>query len=209
MTITELRILPPIAVARLGASETPLENYDLVADEDEPLGFRRIVPAETFRLEQQTGEILDCYVPEEIRFRDGPRIRPVAPFLEVWARTDEDRLVPLTRDMLEELGLAPSDVRWTVQLANMKIFRRTSEPGDRILAEAEVSGHERVPMTGRCDNFLPGKTLPLGFVQYVKPNDDFPEIRLRYTPAAGLVYGAKKTRATSATEEEKDPILVT
>jgi hypothetical protein len=82
MKILELRILPPLAVARLGASETPLECYSLEPDESDPLGFRRIVPEETLELDPEGMEIVRAYVPDEIRFRDGDRIRPVAPFLE-------------------------------------------------------------------------------------------------------------------------------
>ena len=36
--------------------------------------------------------------------------------------------------------------------------------------------------------------LPLGTMRYIKPNVAFPEIRLRFTPAAGLVYGASERR---------------
>ena len=38
MSILEIRILPPLAIARLGSSSEPLENYDLVVED--PLGHR-------------------------------------------------------------------------------------------------------------------------------------------------------------------------
>jgi hypothetical protein len=212
MNILELRILPPFAIARLGASETPLENYDLELSRTSALGFRHIKPTETLRVDQQTGEIIGRYVPEEICFRDGPAIRPLAPFLEIFARTSEDALEPLTVGLLERFGLRPFDVKWSVEVGNLKIFRRTSDPNDRILAKAVFNEHHAQPLEGRCENFYAGKHLPLGSVQYIKPTQDFPEIRLRFTPAAGWVYGATPKRIEpdrfGHLKEVDDPIFV-
>jgi hypothetical protein len=209
MTILEIRILPPLAVARLGSSSEPLENYELVVDD--PLGHRKISPSETLRVDRTTGEITEAYVPSEIRFRDGDRIRPVAPFLEVFARTSRDVLEPLTIGLLKAEGLTPADLRWTVTLGNVKAFRRTGDPHDKIMATASFSDHARYPLEGNCTNFVAGKTLPLGIAQYIKPTKLFPEIRLRYTPAAGLVYGASARRTTadspSGPVTEPDPVL--
>jgi hypothetical protein len=209
MSILELRILPPLAVARLGSSPEPLENYDLVVDD--PLGYRKIQPSETLRIDPATGEIVEAYTPNRIQFRDGDRIRPVAPFLEVFARTGEDVLEPLTLDLLKAEGLAPENLCWTVTLGNIKAFRRTGDVNDKILAEASVSDHAPHPLEGQCANFLAGKTLPLGSVQYIKPTPAFPEIRLRYTPAAGLVYGARAERIVEdgpgGPVTEPDPVL--
>ena len=211
MTILELRILPPLAVARLGSSSEPLENYNLVVDADAPLGHRRIAPAETLEVDPATGRIVKAYKPAEIRFRDGDRIRPVAPFLEVFARTGGDVLEPLTLDLLKAEGLAPKDLRWTVTLGNIKAFRRTGDVNDKIIAAASFFDHARHPLSGQCVNFLAGKTLPLGSVRYIEPTAAFAEIRLRYTPAAGLVYGANAVRNTAdgpnGPETELDPVL--
>lgn len=193
MSLLELRILPALAIARLGASDTPLENYDVVVDSGAPLGYRSIKPDETLVLNIETGEITDSYTPERIRFRDGDKIRPVAPFLEVFARTGDNVLEPLTVGILTDHGLTPEHLRWTVQLANLKLARRTSDPADRIEAELRFSDHQRHAIEACCANFLPGKVLPLGWVQYVRPNAKFPEIRLRYTPAGGYVYGSSRT----------------
>ena len=57
MSISEIRILPPLAIARLGSSPEPLANYDLQIDPEDPLGFRRLVPAETLIVDRATGEI--------------------------------------------------------------------------------------------------------------------------------------------------------
>jgi hypothetical protein len=209
MSILEIRTLPPLAIARLGSSLEPLENYDLVVED--PLGYRAICPAETLRVDRHSGEIVEAYTPKEIRFRDGDQIRPVAPFLEVFARTGDDVLQPLTTELLAAEGLSPEDLQWTVQLGNIKAYRRTGDPKDKILAVATFSDHGRHPLEGKCDNFLAGKTLPLGVAQYIKPTKAFPEIRFRYTPAAGLVYGANNQRITgtgaSGPVSEPDPVL--
>jgi hypothetical protein len=209
MSILEIRILPPLAIARLGSSVEPLENYDLVVDE--PLGYRTIRPAETLWVDRATGEIAEAYTPRDVQFRDGDRIRPVAPFLDVFARTSDDVLEPLTADLLKAEGLAPEDLRWTVKLGNIKAYRRTRDDNDKILAVANFSDHARHPLEGMCNNFLTGKTLPLGIAQYINPTKAFPEIRLRYTPAAGLVYGASAQRITGdgpgGPVSEPDPVL--
>jgi len=193
MSILEIRILPPLAIARLGSSDKPLENYELVLED--PLGHRQIRAAETLRVDASTGEISEAYHPDTpIKFRDGPRIRPVAPYLEVFERTDSDTLVPLTTDLLAAEGLKPDDVKWTVTVGNIKAFRRTGIEQDKIYASSTFSDHDPHPLEGHCDNFLPGKVLPLGSARYIKPNVAFPEIRLRYTPAGGLVYGAADRR---------------
>ncbi len=191
MSIHEIRILPPLAVARLGSSPLPLANYDVVVDPDDPLGYRRIVPAPTLVVDRASGEITGVEIPAEVRFKDDTgAIHPVAPFLEVWARTSRDVLEPLTVDLLAAEGLSPADVSWTVRVGNIKAYRRTGKDGDQIHAEAgPFSDHAVQPLRGHAGNFKPGKTLPLGSVQYLKPTPGFPEIRLRFTPAEGKVYG--------------------
>src|SRR5262249_26316685 len=53
------------------------------------------------------------------------------------------------------------------------------------------SDHAVKPLAGQCANFKAGKQIPQGDVQYIRPTDAFPEIRLRLTPASGKVYGAR------------------
>jgi hypothetical protein len=193
MKILELRILPPLAIARLGSSPNPLDNFEQELPAD-GLGFRSVKPAETLYVDEKSGEIRDAHTPDVIVFRDGEHIRPVAPFLEVYARTDDDTLVPLTRDLLRANGIKPEDVKWTVEVGNIKAFRRTRNPGDKALAKVSFCDHAVHRLDATADNFLPKKVLPLGSVRYITPNDRFPGIRLRFTPAAGLVYGASDHR---------------
>jgi hypothetical protein len=192
--IRELRILPPLAIGRFGAAPTPMDNYDLVVDPDRPLGPRTLQLAETLEVDVDSGEIVRAFVPERLSFTEEGRVRPVAPFLEVWALTDGGELEPLTRELLQAENASPSDLRWRVRAGNLKVYRRTRVAGDKVEADTrEFSDHERRPLVGKCRNFWPGRTLPLGHVQYIKPTDAHPEIRLRFTPAPGDVYGSSES----------------
>lgn len=212
MPITELRILPPLAIGRLGAASEPLEAFDLESSPERPLDYRSIVPKTTLEVDKNSGEIVRVYEPESIRFKneDG-KIRPVAPFLEVFALTSEqpDELQPLTVALLAAEGLSLNDVSWQVSVANIKVFRRTNNNADKITANVSLSGqqHARQSLDGLCDNFLPGRILPLGWVQFVCPSTEFPGLRLRFTPGPGLVYGSALERHTSKTQTEPDPII--
>ncbi|MBB5802132.1 hypothetical protein F4560_001900 [Saccharothrix ecbatanensis] len=194
--ILELRVLPPLAIGRLGAAAEPMDNYTAEPDPDEPLAPRVLVPAPTLRVDPDSGEIVDDKAPEQLRFTDGHgKVKPVAPFLEVWALTDDDRkLHPLTVDLLRANKLEPKDVRWCVRVGNHKIERRTYNLDDRIDADTGwFSDHGEHGLNGECANFLTGKTLPLGHARYIKPTTKYPGIRLRFTPAAGNVYGSGGT----------------
>ncbi|WP_222863494.1 hypothetical protein [Nitrosomonas communis] len=212
MPILELRILPPFAIARLGGAAEPLEAFELETNPGNPFDYRRIVPRPSFQVDPESGEITCCYVPESIRFKDDNQlVRPVAPFLEVYARTSHqpDQLVPLTVDLLKAENLTLQAVHWKVELGNIKIYRRTNDQNDKIYAKiSQLNDHKLHPIKGECANFLPNKTLPLGHVQFIKPTECFPEIRLRFTPAKGLVYGASLKRHISDTEVEDDPVFI-
>jgi hypothetical protein len=66
--IHELRILPPLAIARFGAAPTPMDNYDVVVDPAKPLGYRELRPAETLEVDLDSGEIARTFVPETLTF---------------------------------------------------------------------------------------------------------------------------------------------
>lgn len=198
MPILELRILPPVAIGRLGGGDQPLDAFELHTDPENPLDYRRIVPCPTLEVDPVSGQIARAFVPASIRFKDADqKIRPVAPFLEVYARTSEapEDLQPLTTTLLAREGLSLAQLHWDIELSNIKLFRRTGEVDDQIHASVlGLTTHARQPVLGECANFLPGRKLPLGHVQFIAPTADFPEIRLRYTPAAGLVYGSRTQR---------------
>ena len=210
MTILGLSILPPLAIGRLGSSPEPLENYELAVPGD-GLDYRRIEPAETLYVDPATGAIAHAATPDFIRFRDGDRIRPVAPFLEVFAHMADGALRPLTLDLLRDNGLDETRVRWTVEVGNIKAFRRTGDTRDKALACVSVSDHASHALEATAGNFIKGKVLPLGHVRYIRPTHAFPGIRLRFTPAPGLVYGASDHRNEIGALGEKvsrpDPIV--
>lgn len=216
MKITDIRILPPVAVGRLGASEKPLEAFDLVSEQGKPLQYRRIEAKESLSVDPISGEAT-LYKPDHIRFKDATdlkdtkgTVRPVAPFLEVFAVTEDapDILVPLTTSLLEKAGLDTTHISWNVRVGNIKIFRRTEDPNDQIFAvESDIRDHGEHKLEGICHNFLDGKKLPLGKVQFIKPTEALPQIRFRFTPASGKVYGASLRRKTSDTTDQPDPVI--
>jgi hypothetical protein len=201
MTIVALRILPPLAFARFGSASEPQPNYVLEVNDDNPLGFRKIVRAPTLIVnadgsivpaaDQPAAKLADGI--GEI-FRQGEAIRPVAPFFEVYAITDEDggKLVPLTLAMLGPEGTA--SIKWEVRVANRKVFRRTDDPNDIIHAETGLfGGHARVNLEGISIKYFEEKTsVNFGHVQFIRPEESDP-IRLRFTPGPGRIYGPIET----------------
>lgn len=190
MGIKGIRIFPPLAVARLGSSPVPLENYKL--EIPDAVSSRKIVPASTF-LVDEAGNLTETLSEGSVSFRDGAGlIHPVAPFFEVWAQFDgSEEWIHLTKQHLADQGINADAVSWNVHVGNHKIYRRTSDPDDQIDAvTGEFSDHQRHELLGESKHFIPNEKLPLGHVQYVKPSDRHPEIRLRFTPAHGKVYGS-------------------
>jgi hypothetical protein len=198
--IKQLKILPPFAIGRLGSADEPMDNYtiDLAAatDEPEPLGYRKLKPLETLIVGERSGEVEGVRTPTlPLQFKVNGRIRPVAPFLEVFALTDDGELQPLTVDLLSANGFTVKDVTWKVRVANRKVARRTGDENDVVATDDVLIGdHDIHPLHGRCNNFLRAKedSVDFGQARFIKPNAAHPEIRLRFTPARGLIYGPKE-----------------
>ena len=190
--IVEIRILPPLAIGRLGSSVTPLENYTMeIAN---PVGYRSLVPTSTLVVDPVTGAVLSATEQASVSFRDAQgNIKPVCPFLEVWMLLDGAKtLAPLTLQVLKSLDADETSVSWSAEIGNVKAFRRTGDPNDKITASlAAFNDHGIKTLAGICANFKPGKSLPFGSVRYLKPTAAFPQIRLRFTPASGKVYGPR------------------
>jgi hypothetical protein len=192
VAIKALRILPPLAIGRLGSAKEPMDNYtfDLDVDPTNPLGYRELKPQPTLIVNESTGEIETHRTPGKLEFKRDNEIRPVAPFLEVFAVTDADELVPLTTALLEKDGLTERDISWQVSVSNRKIERRTGDKGDRIDAtETWFSDHDSHCLSGKSANFKSGGAVHFGTARFIKPTPAYPEIRLRFTPAKGLIYG--------------------
>lgn len=184
--IKELRILPPFAIGRLGSAPDPLDNYTIETDAGAVLDYRTIRPVETLIVDEATGEISATRTPDEMQFKQDGKIRPVAPFLEVFALTENDELVPVTQDMLAEATLA-----WRVTVANRKVVRRTRDEADLVAADTGwFSDHAPQALKGHCPNFISSDAfVDFGSARFIRPNATFPQVRLRFTPAKGLIYG--------------------
>jgi hypothetical protein len=194
MSIFALLMLPPFAIGRLGSAPEPVDNYTIEENPEHPLDFRSIKGAETFIIDEASGEISGSRIPEKLTFKQDGCIRPVAPFLEVFAQTDRDPskpLEPLTLALLAQHGLAEGDVSWRVSVANRKVVRRTNNVDDLVLATLDwFSTHESKRLEGYCKNFIAAdRFIDFGRVRYIKPNAAYPQIRFRFTPAKGLIYG--------------------
>ncbi|GLR83339.1 hypothetical protein [Bradyrhizobium iriomotense] len=189
MTITRIAILPPLAFARFGSHPEPVDSYTLESPkaDDDPLGYRRIVPEPTFQVSAD-GEITGEKTPETIIFKQDGKVRPVAPFFELWGELDDGRFVHLDQDMLRKAKL-----EWRIEVENRKVFRRTNNELDKVKAETKwFSDHAVQKLEGTCKNFVADASIDFGEVRYIKPNKKYPHIRLRFTPAAGRIYGPEQ-----------------
>jgi hypothetical protein len=194
MTIKALRLLPTLAFARFGSASEPQANYEL--ETGVSLGFRKISRQPTLRVAEDGKLSIDdpARQPAEANaiFREGMQIRPVAPFFELFAvEEDPYHLVPVTSELLHRYGLAPSDVEWQVHVENRKVFRRTGDVNDKVEATTPwFSDHGRNWLKGTSTNCR--EPINFGYVQFVKPSPTgavASHLRLRFTPAAGKIYG--------------------
>jgi len=203
---------PPNAVARLGASATPFESYTWA--EDPTIAGRAqtvIEPAISFDVIED-GTIRP-YLPSVIRFRDGTYVRPVAPFLELWARVNENGQESerqVTVHLLERANASMANLTFRATAANKKAERRCNEPACGFGAQVIAIGtdHSRKPLLAISPNrpnsqplVLFDRPIPLGTFQVIRPfhrkdgndvlemNVNLSAVRVRFTPAAGEVYG--------------------
>ena len=199
VAIRSVFFTPPVAVARLGGSDTPLDAY--VWREDPSLhggGLTALAPAISLRVEDD-GTVTP-YRPTELVFRDSEQLRPVAPFLELWVEWADGTVGPLTGTLLAEAGGSLADVGYTVQAANRKAERRTLDAacGFSATVQFDHAGNAAVDLLasspGPAPLVSPDRPVPLGRIQALRPQSDSETplrdvLRLRFTPAKGLVYG--------------------
>jgi hypothetical protein len=221
---------PPIVVARLGGSPTPVVAYSW-EESPNPRNDGDTVIAPEWSLEILPDGSVSPFKPDSVRFRDGPLIRPVCPFIEVWARLGERgsaestwRDVPLTETLLASFGADRSAISLTVDARNLKAARRTQDPdlAYGLFPSVSVRGdqHSPVPLLavsppGVRQPMIPrDRNIPLGFVQVLRPRPNPPSpawpasidtdvIRLRFTPGRGQVYGPRE--ATEPTPQSTVP----
>ena len=205
--LKKLWIYPPLAFARLGASNIPLASFHWSENDDSPRGTGKttIEPALTLDVDERGN--ITSHIPEKIVFKDpDPQqpdqflFRPVCPFFEIhgeWEIDGNTESGAITISVLDKLGLTAKDIKWTVKIGNYKPYHYTLEAGDKIEGEVKVTGDDtsRKPLEGFSPQgtspslIPPGQSIPLGSIQLTKPNGEFPGFRLRLTPAKGYVYG--------------------
>jgi hypothetical protein len=214
-TLLEIFVLPPMAVARLGGSDSPLESYRWTEDTSDHGSSKTILePAVTLNVNDDGS--VEAMLPASIHFKDAHgSVRPVAPFFELWAllqdsATGEQEEVAVTLALLRELGASEHDIRYTVTAANRKAARRTDDAACGFIARVEIAAgdytsHELLAISphtsGQEPLVYPDKPIPLGRIQVLRPVEgtcqvspteplvDYSVLRLRYTPPKGIVYG--------------------
>ena len=198
---------PPLAIARVGGSKTPLDAF--VWDSDKSIhGANRTVIRPAVTLKVSADGSLRPYLPNVIQFRDGDVLRPVAPFFELWATLKlpdggfQER--PLNLALLEDAGVWLDSVEYTVTVGNRKAHQRTRSAACAYIARITAMGddHARKPLDafsphepGKEPLVLRDRPIPLGHFQVIKPipreamGVDLSVLRVRFTPAQGEVYG--------------------
>src|SRR6266849_9317838 len=210
--IQRLFFIPPMATARLGGSDTPLDSFTWI--EDPTLhGAGQTVIAPTTSLEVLVDGSVRPNIPASIQFRDGSLLRPTAPFFELWALLEgATDIQPLTTSILQSAGGSLGGVRFTVTAVNRKAARRTGDDACTFSAQVQISGIDYDPhpllasSSGSPPLVFQDRPIPLGTVRVIRPVNttalgvDLSVLRVRFTPATGQVYGPPTT--TVATEPE-------
>lgn len=217
--IQAIFIDPPIAVARLGGSTTPMDSFRWVDSSDPHL---QTVLAPHWSLDVDADGVVSPRLPESLIFRDGALIRPVAPFFELWGLTGEDgsdpatwQQVALTNDLLSQNG---SSFTLTVDARNRKAARRARNPdlefgtfppltiqADDHRANALVASSP--PGVNRPMIPRNSRGIPLGSVRILRAQSQPPAnstiwanevrvdtLRFRFTPATGEFYAPTAVR---------------
>jgi hypothetical protein len=231
--IQEIFFEPPIVIARLGGSTTPLAAYSWAISPD-PRNDDDTVIIPDWSFDILPDGSLSPFKPDSIRFRDGDLIRPTCPFIEVWARMGEpgsDRTSwsedPLTEALLRAAGGDRSALTFTVDARNAKAARRVPNPDliYGLFPSVHVPGDRHDPVALFAVNppaitrpmIPPGRHIPLGTVQVIRPRPnpstpqgwpdtiDLDVIRLRFTPGRGEFYGPRQ--AANPTRESPVPAV--
>jgi hypothetical protein len=198
-SIEEIFFLPPMAVARLGGSDIPLASFTWVEDPTlHGAGLTVISPAIT--LEVLSDGSVRPLLPASIQFRDGRLLRPVAPFFELWLRSN-GREQAVTLKWLQDNGGSLASVQYDMTAANRKAARRTGDPACAYSTSIQVGGGDHTQhallafSSGDEPLVLTTTPIPLGHFQVIRPTPitamgvDLSVLRVRFTPARGQVYG--------------------
>jgi hypothetical protein len=123
----------------------------------------------------------------------------------LWAIVDgKERQV--NQGLLDRLDVTLESVKYTITVANRKAQRRTGSAACAYIARVSALGddHERKPLlasslhtSGEQPLVSDTSRIPLGHFQVIKPINrkalgaDLSALRVRFTPAAGEVYGPR------------------
>jgi len=224
---------PPIVIARLGGSTTPVAAYSW-QDSPDPRGEGDTVIMPDWSLSVLPDGSVRPFKPDTIEFRDGNLIRPVCPFIEIWARLGERgsaeatwRDVPLTETLLATFGADRSAITFTIDARNLKAARRAPnlDLAFGLFPSVNIRGDQHTPVPlfavsppGIATPMIPpDRHIALGFVQVMRPRPnppgptgwpdtlDLDVIRLRFTPARGEFYGPRQ--AAQPTPESPVPAV--
>jgi hypothetical protein len=224
---------PPIVIARLGGSTAPVVAYGWEESPD-PRNDGDTVIVSDWSLDIMPDGSARPFKPDSVRLRDGVLIRPVCPFVEIWARLGEPgsaeatwRDVPLTESLLASFGGDRSAINFIVEARNLKAARRAQNPdlAYGLFPSLSVRGDQHAPVAlpgvsppGVAEPMIPpGRNIPLGSIQVLRPRPNppgptgWPEsvdldvIRLRFSPGRGQVYGPPQ--AAQPTAESPVPAI--
>jgi hypothetical protein len=217
-TIQRIFVDPPIAIARLGGSDTPQDAYRWVESRN-PRSDGNTVIDPWWTLDVMDDGSVGPRMPTNVRFRDGELIRPVAPFFEIWASLGEAgspsskwRDHPLTPALLRAFGADETAVTILIEAKNRKAARRIVNPelvfGTFPPISVRADDHNVHALLGvnPPDAAIPmiprGRNIPLGRIQVMRSRKqpgratvawasavDVEVIRFRFTPARGCFYG--------------------
>lgn len=213
--IEKLWFYPPLAFARLGESNTPLEAFHWGPNDSRPSGTGKttIAPAQTLEVNTADSSVRPS-PSRRIRFRDEQGLKPVCPFFELHCSWKDESgstvSKPLTQSLLSSFDLKLSDLRLKVKVANLKPFFMTRDSDTRIEAEVEMLGddfgirelHGKSPEGARQPLVPEGEQILLGHVILIKPTRDDEVIRLRFYPPKGRVYGPTNFKKRDFGEEK-------
>jgi hypothetical protein len=185
-TIQRIFVDPPIAVARLGGSTTPQNAYKWVESANPRSNADTTIEPDWSLVVQSDGTVEPVLSPS-LAFRDGPLIRPVCPFFELWASVGEPGSavatwedVPVTPGLLTKHGITLNTLVIRVDAKNFKVSRRMKNPEMRYgtFPAVEIRGdkHAPVPLLAvsppgvpAARRLIPANTnIPLGSVQILK-----------------------------------------
>ncbi len=85
ITALELYFWPPMAISRLGGSDTPLGRF-FWSEDPTISGAAKTVIEPAVSLSIEPAGSIRPFIQGTLRFRDGGHFRPIAPFLELWLR---------------------------------------------------------------------------------------------------------------------------